>query len=116
MHLSLPIVYVAILSLYPMVVFPIVSGGLWICFVSLLEFSINLRLNCTSIVSGGGGRTGTIVACYYIYFKEMSADDALAEMRRRFATHGRSAWMSAPETEAQVNFIKEFANTYQQWK
>ena len=47
-------------------------------------------------------------------FKGMSADDALAEMRRRFATHGRSAWMSAPETEAQVNFIREFANTYQQ--
>ena len=64
----------------------------------------------------GVGRTGTIVACYYIYFKGMSADDALAEIRRRFATHGRSAWMSAPETEAQVNFIKEFANTYQQWK
>ena len=65
---------------------------------------------------GGVGRTGTIVACYYIYFKGMAVDDALAEMRRRFATHGRSAWMSAPETEAQVNFIKEFANTYQQWK
>ena len=64
---------------------------------------------------GGVGRTGTIVTCYYIYFKGMPADDALAEMRRRYATHGRSAWMSAPETEAQVNFIKEFANTYQQW-
>ena len=46
----LAIVYVAILSLYPMVVFPTVSGGLWICFVSLLEFSINLKLNCISIV------------------------------------------------------------------
>ncbi|MBO5698892.1 MAG: dual specificity protein phosphatase family protein [Bacteroidaceae bacterium] len=65
---------------------------------------------------GGVGRTGTIVACYYIYFKGMPADDALAEMRRRYATHGRSVWMSAPETEAQLNFIKEFANSYQQWK
>ena len=65
---------------------------------------------------GEVGRTGTIVACYYIYFKGMTADNALAEMRRRYATHGRSAWMSAPETEAQLNFIKEFANTYQQWK
>jgi hypothetical protein len=46
----------------------------------------------------------------------MSANDALAEMRRRFVTHSRSAWMFAPETEAQVNFIREFANTYQQWK
>lgn len=65
---------------------------------------------------GGVGRTGTMVACYYIYFKGMSADDALAEMRRRFTTHGRSAWMSAPETEKQVNFIKEFAATYKQWE
>lgn len=24
--------------------------------------------------------------------------------------------VTAPETEAQVNFIREFANTYQQWK
>ena len=65
---------------------------------------------------GGVGRTGTIVACYYIYFKGMPADNARADMRRRYATHGRSAWMSAPETEVQLNFIKEFANTYQQWK
>ena len=43
-------------------------------------------------------------------------DEALAEMRKGFATHGRSAWMSAPENQAQVNFIYEFANTYRQWK
>jgi hypothetical protein len=57
-----------------------------------------------------------MVACYYIYFKGMSADEALAEMRKGFATHGRSAWMSAPENQAQVNFIYEFAATYRQWK
>lgn len=67
---------------------------------------LKLYIHCV----GGVGRTGTIVACYYIYFKELSAEDALAEMRRRFATHGRSAWMSSPETQAQVNFIKEFAD------
>lgn len=61
---------------------------------------------------GGVGRTGVIVACYYIYFKGMSPDAALTEMHRRFATHGRSAWMSAPETEAQVNFIMEFATVH----
>lgn len=71
----------------------------------------NLYIHCV----GGVGRTGTIVACYYVYFKGMSADDALAEMRRRFATHGRSEWMAAPETNAQVNFIREFADTYRQW-
>ncbi len=63
---------------------------------------------------GGVGRTGMIVACYYIYFKGMTADESLAEMRRRFATHGRSAWMSAPETQAQIDFIRAFANTYRQ--
>lgn len=72
--------------------------------------NIKLYIHCV----GGVGRTGMIVACYYIYFKGMNAEEALAEMRQRFAHHGRSAWMSAPETEAQMNFIKEFANTYQQ--
>ncbi len=63
---------------------------------------------------GGVGRTGMIVACYYIYFKGMSAEEALAEMRRRFAAHGRSAWMTAPETQAQIDFIHTFAETYRQ--
>lgn len=62
---------------------------------------------------GGVGRTGMIVACYYVYFRQMSADEAMAEMRRRFATHGRSAWCSAPETEAQIGFVKEFADNFQ---
>lgn len=61
---------------------------------------------------GGVGRTGTIVACYYIYFRGMSCEQAVAEMRRRFAEHGRSAWMSAPETQAQLDFVKTFAETY----
>ena len=78
----------------------------------LNKLETNLYIDCV----GGVGRTGTIVACYYIYFMGMSAEDALAETRRRFVTHDRSALMSSPETEAQVNFIREFANTYQQWK
>lgn len=79
--------------------------------VLLNKPDIKLYIHCV----GGVGRTGTIVSCYYVFFKGMSAEEALAEMRCRFATHGRSVWMSSPETEAQVNFIKEFANTYQQW-
>ncbi len=63
---------------------------------------------------GGVGRTGMMVACYYIYFKRMTADEALAEMRRRFATHGRSVWMTALETQAQIDFIRTFAETYRQ--
>lgn len=61
---------------------------------------------------GGVGRTGTIVACYYVYFKGLGADNALALMRQRFATHGRAAWMSAPETAEQVDFVRVFAETF----
>jgi hypothetical protein len=60
---------------------------------------------------GGVGRTGTIVACYYVYFKQMNAEEALAKMRHMFSCHERANWMSAPETEAQIDFIHTFANT-----
>ncbi len=71
---------------------------------------VKLYIHCV----GGVGRTGMMVACYYIYFKGMTADEALAEMRRRFASHGRSAWMTAPETQAQIDFIRTFADTCRQ--
>lgn len=59
---------------------------------------------------GGVGRTGMLVACYYLYFHGMTADDAIVQMRKGFAYHGRSAWMHAPETAAQEEFIKKFAS------
>ena len=78
------------------------------CTLSDKPFT-NIYIHCL----GGVGRTGTIVACYYIYFKQMAADEALAEMRRMFSSHERANWMSAPETEAQIDFIHTFANTIQ---
>ena len=78
------------------------------CTLSDKPFT-NIYIHCL----GGVGRTGTIVACYYIYFKQMVADEALAEMRRMFSSHERANWMSAPETEAQIDFIHTFANTIQ---
>lgn len=79
------------------------------CVSELIRSKPNLRLYIHCV--GGVGRTGTIVACYYVYFKGMTAAEALDEMRHRYATHGRSAWSSAPETEAQVDFVKEFEMT-----
>ena len=76
------------------------------CTLSDKPFT-NIYIHCL----GGVGRTGTIVACYYIYFKQMAADEALAEMRRMFSSHERAVWMSSPETEAQIDFIHTFANT-----
>lgn len=60
---------------------------------------------------GGVGRTGMIVACYYIYFYGISADESMALLRQRFAYHGRSAWMQTPETAEQEEFIRKFAAT-----
>ena len=78
------------------------------CTLSDKPFT-NIYIHCL----GGVGRTGTIVACYYIYFKQMAADEALAEMRLMFSSHERANWISAPETEAQIDFIHTFANTIQ---
>lgn len=58
---------------------------------------------------GGVGRTGMIVACGLARQWDLCADDALDEMRRRFAAHARSSWMSAPETEAQIDFVRAYA-------
>ena len=41
----------------------------------------------------------------------MNAEEALAKMRHMFSCHERANWMSAPETEAQIDFIHTFANT-----
>lgn len=103
--------------------FPIPNGGTpkdvagvaelfrWIRQYSDSNPDMVMYIHCV----GGVGRTGMIVACYLIYFQGMGYEDAVSEMRRRFAYHGRSAWMSAPETQPQADFIKDFAGTYRQY-
>lgn len=103
--------------------FPIPNGGTpkdvagvaelfrWIRQYSDSNPDMVMYIHCV----GGVGRTGMIVACYLIYFQGMGYEDAVSEMRRRFAYHGRSAWMSAPETQSQADFIKDFAETYRQY-
>ena len=104
--------------------FPISNGGVPSSVRSVVELfrgiedvltsrqGARLYIHCV----GGAGRTGTIVACYYVYFGAMSADEALAWMRSRFTTHGGSAWMSAPETPVQEEFVREFADKYRDYK
>lgn len=58
---------------------------------------------------GGVGRTGTIVACYYIYFEHLSFEEAIDKMRRQYAQSPRSKIMNAPENSLQIEFIREFA-------
>ena len=58
---------------------------------------------------GGVGRTGTIVACYYIYFEHFSFEESLDKMKRKYAQSPRSRIMDAPETQSQVEFVRRFA-------
>lgn len=58
---------------------------------------------------GGVGRTGIIVACYYIYFEHLSFEEALDKMRRQYAQSPRSKFMNAPETKRQIEFVRRFA-------
>ena len=59
---------------------------------------------------GGVGRTGTIVACYYIYFEHILFEEALDKMRRQYTQSPRSRIMNAPETKRQIEFVKTFAD------
>lgn len=58
---------------------------------------------------GGVGRTGTIVACYYIYFEHLSFEESFDKMKRKYAQSPRSRIMDAPETKSQVEFVRRFA-------
>lgn len=58
---------------------------------------------------GGVGRTGAIVACYYIYFEHLSFEKALDKMRWQYTQSPRSKFMNAPETKRQIEFVRRFA-------
>ena len=62
---------------------------------------------------GGIGRTGTIVACYYIWFERLDFEGAVAKMRGRFKFHGGSRWANAPENQNQMDFIRNFHGHYE---
>lgn len=67
---------------------------------------IKLYIHC----HGGVGRTGTVVACYYIYSEHLSFDEAIAKMRKQYTQSPRSKMMNVPETSQQMNFIFKFAD------
>lgn len=56
---------------------------------------------------GGVGRTGTIVACLYEYYGE-SYENAVNHLRQSFKDCPKSHWRHTPETEEQLDFIREF--------
>lgn len=71
------------------------------------------RLNSGRIVYlhcwGGVGRTGTVVACYYVREKRLDVESALRLLKTRFASNPKSCRVVSPETPSQIAFIRRYA-------
>lgn len=61
---------------------------------------------------GGIGRTGTVIGCYLIE-QEVSAAEALAEIRR-LRRRTTDWWKKSPETQAQEDFVRRWRSTLAQ--
>lgn len=58
---------------------------------------------------GGVGRTGLIVACYYVYHGE-DYEAALRHLRESFKDCPKSSYRHTPETKEQEDFVRKFAS------
>jgi len=57
---------------------------------------------------GGLGRTGTVLGCYLVEH-EVSVAEALSEIQRR-RRWTKDVWKKAPQTPAQVDFVKRWCS------
>jgi protein-tyrosine phosphatase len=57
---------------------------------------------------GGLGRTGTVLGCYLVEH-EVSVAEALSEIQRR-RRWTKDVWRKAPQTPAQVDFVKRWCS------
>ena len=64
---------------------------------------------------GGVGRTGTIVACYEArQMKEPTLEKALTAMRSRFSKMPKASHRKSPETQEQIDFVRQFVESCKQ--
>ena len=64
---------------------------------------------------GGVGRTGTIVACYKArQMEEPTLEDALTAMRYNFSKMPKASHRQSPETQGQIDFIRQFVESCKQ--
>ena len=64
---------------------------------------------------GGVGRTGTIVACYEArQMKEPTLEKALTAMRSRFSNMPKASHRKSPETQEQIDFVRQFVESCKQ--
>jgi hypothetical protein len=60
---------------------------------------------------GGVGRTGTVVGCWLVH-RGLACDDALAEVKRLFATTSASKQRNHPEGSPQTRAQREFVRAW----
>lgn len=64
---------------------------------------------------GGVGRTGTIVACYEArQMEEPTLEKALTAMRNNFAEMPKTSHRKSPETQEQIDFVRQFVESCKQ--
>ena len=64
---------------------------------------------------GGVGRTGTIVACYEArQMEEPTLEKALTAMRSRFSNMPKASHRKSPETQEQIDFVRQFVESCKQ--
>ena len=64
---------------------------------------------------GGVGRTGTIVSCYEArQMKEPTLEKALTAMRSRFSKMPKASHRKSPETQEQIDFVRQFVESCKQ--
>jgi hypothetical protein len=60
---------------------------------------------------GGRGRSGLVAACLLQSKYGISADESLQHVQQAFQTRGETKHMRVPETDEQVQFVKDFGKT-----
>ena len=64
---------------------------------------------------GGVGRTSTIVACYEArQMEEPTLEKALTAMRSRFSNMPKASHRKSPETQEQIDFVRQFVESCKQ--
>ncbi|MGN1375078.1 MAG: ADP-ribosylglycohydrolase family protein, partial [Prevotella sp.] len=66
---------------------------------------------------GGVGRTGTIVACYEArQMEEPTLEKVLTAMRNNFSKMPKASHRKSPETQEQIDFVRQFVESCKQRK
>jgi ADP-ribosylglycohydrolase len=86
-----------------------VHPGLMADILALIESALRSGRSLYVHCHAGVGRTGTVMGCFFVE-RGLSPDAALEELNRAWQQSARAAlWPRIPETEAQVQYVRNWA-------